>query len=287
MAYSNAVKKNLSSMQVLKTLEVLVQGNYTMSELIVKLNKQEPEPVFNNSVISKYINTCRYCGIDIPKIQNRYFVTNLPFGLNLNTEEKDLLTDIQRSIRENMSSGSNRVFDKFLEKINKFANKQIVRIEKNSSKYFQEAFELAIEKQRKVKLLFKAKAEMECSPINISSHKGKTYFNVLFKNKERMIAEERLAGIEILLERIREMPAGQPVIYRLKGDLADRYTLKESETILTKNSNELVVSNNGENREILFSRLLRYDSSCEILEPKEYREEMKQIISAMLKNYGV
>ena len=66
-------KKNISSMQVLKTLQVLLQGNYTMQELVSILNENENEHLFNNSVISKYINTCRYCGIDIQKIHNKYF----------------------------------------------------------------------------------------------------------------------------------------------------------------------------------------------------------------------
>ena len=65
-------KKNLSSMQVIKTLQILLQGDYTMNELIEQLNANESEPIFNNSVVSKYINTCRYCGIEIPKIHNKY-----------------------------------------------------------------------------------------------------------------------------------------------------------------------------------------------------------------------
>ena len=64
-------KKNLSSMQVIKTLQILLQGDYTMNELIEQLNANESEPIFNNSVVSKYINTCRYCGIEIPKIHNK------------------------------------------------------------------------------------------------------------------------------------------------------------------------------------------------------------------------
>ena len=51
-------KKNLSSMQVIKTLQILLQGDYTMNELIEQLNANESEPIFNNSVVSKYINTC-------------------------------------------------------------------------------------------------------------------------------------------------------------------------------------------------------------------------------------
>ena len=34
-------KKNISSMQVLKTLQVLLQGNYTMQELVSILNENE------------------------------------------------------------------------------------------------------------------------------------------------------------------------------------------------------------------------------------------------------
>ena len=82
-------KKNISSMQVLKTLQVLLQGNYTMQELVSILNENEKEPLFNNSVISKYINTCRYCGIDIPKIHNKYFVASMPFGIELEVKDTD------------------------------------------------------------------------------------------------------------------------------------------------------------------------------------------------------
>ena len=86
-------------MQVLKTLQVLLQGNFTMQELIERLNKSEEEPVFNNSVISKYINTCRYCGINILKIHNRYFVASMPFGLELTSGDIGLLERLQNIIR--------------------------------------------------------------------------------------------------------------------------------------------------------------------------------------------
>ena len=93
---NQAVKRNQSSMQVLKTLQLLLEDNYTMSELIEKLNEKEDEPIFNNSVVSKYINTCRHCGIDIPKIHNKYFVANLPFGLDLSVRDLDLLEKFKR-----------------------------------------------------------------------------------------------------------------------------------------------------------------------------------------------
>ena len=74
MASKVIAKKNNSGIQVIKTLQVLMDDNYTMAELVKKLNMNEKKPIFNHSVVSKYINTCRYCGISIPKIQNRYFI---------------------------------------------------------------------------------------------------------------------------------------------------------------------------------------------------------------------
>ena len=127
-----SVKKNISSMQVLKTLQILLQGNYTMQELISKLNVNEKEPVFNNSVISKYINTCRYCGIDIPKIHNKYFVASMPFGLELTSNDINLLEKLQDVIKKEMTRKYNKIFDSFIEKINKFSNKKIARVEKDT-----------------------------------------------------------------------------------------------------------------------------------------------------------
>ena len=95
MTVNQFFKTNIAGMQVIKTLLMLLEDNYTMSELVQNLNNAEKEAIFNNNVISKYINTCRYCGVEIAKIHNKYFVTKLPFGLNLTTTELDLLYDLQ------------------------------------------------------------------------------------------------------------------------------------------------------------------------------------------------
>ena len=123
-------KKNLSSMQVIKTLQILLQGDYTMNELIEQLNANESEPIFNNSVVSKYINTCRYCGIEIPKIHNKYFVTSMPFGLELSNADINLLTTMQTLVKEEMTKKYHKIFNGFLEKLNRYSNKKIARIEK-------------------------------------------------------------------------------------------------------------------------------------------------------------
>ncbi len=281
-----SVKKNLSSMQVLKTLQVLLQGNFSMSELVERLNRNETEPVFNNSVISKYINTCRFCGIDIPKIHNKYFVASMPFGLELTNSDINLLENLQNIIKTEMSARYNKIFDKFVEKLNRYSNKKIARVEKDGSKAFVEYFEDAVFEKRKIKLMFKNRAEMVCVPLKIAENNGKMFFNVFYKNKERMISMSRVSGIAVLSEKFVYNYNEPAVVFVLKGNLAERYTLRENESIISSEPGSITVSNKGDNKDILLARLLRYDDKCEILNPKPYRDEMIQILDNALKNYG-
>ena len=124
---NESLKTNQSSVQVLKTLKLLMKGDFTMAELIEKLNENEAEPIFNNSVISKYINTRRQCLIDIPKIHNRYFLAKMPFGLELNDNEIAILQKLRDVINEEMSSKSQDIFQSFIDILNRYANKKITR----------------------------------------------------------------------------------------------------------------------------------------------------------------
>lgn len=281
-----SLKKNLSSIQVLKTLQVLLQGNYTMQELINKLNTNEETPIFNNSVISKYINTCRYCGIDIPKIHNKYFVASMPFGLELTNTDITLLENLQNAVKENMTSRALKLFDSFVEKLNRYSNKKIARVEKNSYKLTSELFEGAVADKRKINLMLKNKQILECIPLKVVENKGKTFFNIYYNNKERMVDSFRVSGIEILTQKFIQNFKDPSVIFVLKGDLAKRYTLRENEQLLEQKTDTITISNRGENKDILFSRLLRYDDKCEIINPKIYRDEMIQILNETLQNYG-
>lgn len=288
MGTKEAVKRNQSSMQVLKTLQLLLEDNYTMTELIRKLNANEKEPVFNNSVVSKYINTCRFCGLDIPKIHNKYFVASLPFGIDLSARELDLIEELQEAVKNTMSVKADEAFGDFIGKLSKYSNKKIIRVEPKTKQQAFELFDRAIAEKRKVLLLFRAKAVFECIPLRIVEKKGKTCFNVIHDGKEKTISAERISGLEIMDRRFKlpDNNSAQEVVFKLKGGLAERYSLKENEELYKKELPEsITVINRGENKEDLFARLLRYDSSCEILQPAHYREEMKGLIKEMLKNY--
>ena len=134
--------------------------------------------------------------------------------------------------------------------------------------------------------MFKNRDIYECIPVKMAVNNGKNFFHVIYKNKDRMIDMSRVSGIEVLNEKFIATFSDQVVVFELKGALAQRYNLRENERIIKPyDGNSITVSNQGESKEILFSRLLRYDDKCEIIHPKSYREEMAQVINSALSNY--
>lgn len=284
---TNWAKKNLSSIQVLKTLQVLLEDSYTMQDLVMKLNENEKDSIFNNSVVSKYINTCRICGIEIPKIHNKYFVAKIPFGLNLSTHDVELLKKMQILCKDIFSKKINNGFNTFLQKLNKYSNKTILKIEKNTLLMSYESFEKAISEEKKIRLLLKSKTTVDCIPLCITTHQKRVYFNVKQDNKEKSIAVDKIVGLEVLEEKFKAPEYEQnEAIFEIYGILADRYNLRENEILLEKEAGRIKILNKGEDKDILISRLLRYDSLCEIKSPASYRTEIIKIINNALTNYG-
>lgn len=282
-------KKNLSSIQVLKTLSLLMENDYSMSELIKKLNEREHEPIFNNSVISKYINTCRQSGIKIPKINNKYYVTHIPFGLKLDDSESEMLQFLKDVVIDEMSSKACDRLQNFVDKINRYANKKITPVEKKMYFLAFESFERAINCKRKVKLLFRNKEEFEGIPVAITKENNKIFFHVHSKNRIRMIDVSRLSSIEILQDQFTGYMNEQSIVFTLKGKLAKRYQTREEENLIdfSETNDTITVSNKCRSTEMLLSRLMRYDNLCEINSPRDVRVQMKNLINDTLKNYGI
>ena len=98
MANSATIGKiNQASLKVLKILSLLFEKNMTMNELVDAMNDNGLGPC-NNFVVSKYINTCKSCGIDIQKINNKYTILNFPIGLRFSPTESELLFEVKNEI---------------------------------------------------------------------------------------------------------------------------------------------------------------------------------------------
>ena len=179
-------------------------------------------------------------------------------------------------------------FKKLINKISKYSNLNIKNNCEVINKKNIEDFEKAIESRRKIELIFDARTVLVCTPLEIIQHAGKTFFNILDENGEKLYCTDKIISINILQDRITYKKEEITVLFKLRGGLAKRYTPRENETVeIDKEPDTILVANKGENKEILFARLLRYDSCCEIISPKSYRNEMKDLLKNMLSNYGV
>ena len=185
-------------------------------------------------------------------------------------------------------SRKNELFNNFITRLNKFSNKDIIRIEKKTIDLAFEHFEKAIQENKRIKLMLKTKTIIECKPIDIINLNDKKRFKILVNDSEKIVSVDSVSALEILGKAFNtEEQAGQTVVFKLTGNLASRYTLREQEKLTEHHLPEyIVVSNVGENKNELISRLLRYDRNCEILRPQVYREEIKTELKAMLANYG-
>ena len=288
MATNQIIKKNQSSFHLLKTLKILLEDNYTVSEIVDRLNEEETEPIYNNNVVRKYINTCKYCGIIIQKKQGKLEVIKLPFGIHFNENDINSIETLNNYAKTCFSAKLYEKFKNLINKISKYSNLNTKNNYEIINKKNIEDFEKAIESQRKVELIFDARTVLTCTPLEIIQHAGKTFFNIADENGEKLYCSDKIVSINILQDRISYKKEEITVIFKLRGGLAKRYTPREHETVeICTESNTILITNKGENKEILFARLLRYDSCCEIISPKSYRNEMRDLLKNMLSNYGV
>ena len=148
-------------------------------------------------------------------------------------------------------------------------------------------FDGSIARKRKIRLFFKNQNVLEGIPIEIKEDRDRTFFHV-FNKRLRIIDTSRLSGVEITDSKYNETFNGEQVtIFILRGALAKRYEPRENERLEMNNDGTVTITNKNENKELLFSRLLRYEDYCEIIKPKIYRDEFKQLIQNTLDNYGV
>lgn len=285
MNHKELAKKNITSLHLLKTLQVLYEDNYTMAEIVDILNETEKSPIFNRAVVSKYINTLRNSGFEITKINNVYYLTKMPFGMDLLKGDIKLIEFLYHIVSTRMSNKNKSTFSKFISKLNRHSNSEILKVEEDNESVIFEDFENAIRDRRSVTFILKNKKTINCIPIRLIEEKKPVQFLVLVDGKEVIISANTVSAINTTSKIHAENFTQQAVLFKLTGNLAKRYTLREMEHLVEKRNDFIIVSNSDECKEILLNRLLKYDTCCEILSPKSYRKDMLDIINATLKNY--
>lgn len=281
-------KINNASYNVFKTLLKLFNENLTMDELIEKSNK-EGTTEFTNFVISKYINTCKSCSLDIQKMGGKYSLVNFPFGPKYTQQETKLLCDIteiidalgdnseeQKQIIKNLITKLHIPYFKSSNGLKSSENYRLIRL-----------FEKACALKTNLVFTLPNNTTETYTPINIEVKDEKILFKVKSGEKEKYINPENIIDIEPVDKKIRKSRISETTVeFILKDKLAKRYQPRENEVIsLIKRNGDIVVTNKFEDKEELLRRLMRYDISCKLINPKSYVEDLKKMINDAIKNY--
>lgn len=281
-------KVNLSSMRVLQMLRLLFEKSYTMNELVDAMSELTGE-CCTNFLISKYINTCRFCGIDIQKLDGKYTLLKIPFGYTFSEDELELLSDIGEYTSNMRASKTVRNINSVITKINQHSDKYYARISLPENDKRVSAFEEAIEQGYKVRLTYLEngiETTLQCEPFEITYDDYGLCFVVYAAEGERLrIPFVDISGIWVTKLKATRQASTATVTFILKDILAKRYILRPGERVANKTLDTTAVVNSTEDKATLLTRLLRYGELCEIKFPISYRKELLNIVDNTLKNY--
>ena len=285
----NSVRKiNEAAYRVLRTLLYLFERDLTMNE-IIELMSENVDPSFNNFVASKYINTCKGCGVDIQKVNGKYALINIPFSKKFTDMETELLYEIKQVSESFKSEKVSQIISNLFNKLHITYFKSEYGLKSSINRRIIKTFEKALAVNSEIDVIFENGDVLKCSPSELITHGGKVLFKVKSNNELKEISPDEVIDIEVYDKNAKKAKLEQNVvIYELKGRLAKRYQLRENEQIIKYKSNgSIVISNKYEDRTELLRRLMRYDSLCKVLKPTECVDEIKGMIKSSLSNYGL
>lgn len=280
-------KVNAASLKVLYTLQLLFERDLSMNDLIKYYDLYHNE-FHSNFVMSKYINTCRYCGIDIKKVNNKYTIVNFPICGVFTSGEISLFQELKNCCEkmrlQNLSEKMGELVAKIVKRAERPINPVTTSVIKDSKiKNFEKACLLS----QKVKIFFNDKTSYSCDPIDISIKEDRLSLIIFDGKNSKELSPDNIEQIKILPQKTKNVFLPMTAVYELKGKLAKKYQIREHEQILKIHSNgDLVISNKLEDKTKLLHRLMRYGENCEVVSPKSLVSDMKSLIDETLKNYS-
>lgn len=300
-------KYNDSVLKIFQLLKLLSAGEVPFSDLI-NIFADEVDGVKSNShvVLNKYLNTLKIFGLKVKKKKSMYYLINTPFSMELDEEELKAVL-LLKSASELLPEG------KAKDSFNKFINDLEIRFSENTKSLLQsiatdDNFDLSIyfskfkerinecetycQEKQKLEISYVANDEIQtiiCSPKEVKYQNRKVCFSV-YNQLSRQIFDIPIDSIK----SVRQLPTisstpeiSMTVVYKLKGQLAKSYRLKEWE--YAKGFDEqgnLTVINTNEDFDVLFARLMKYADNCIIVSPKFLKERMIALIDKTLENYN-
>lgn len=304
MAKSNE-KFNTSCIKIFELLGLLINDEAEY-EKVINLFSDECSNIKSNPnvVLNKYLNTLKIFGIKIKKVKNKYHLIHTPISLDLDDDDIKCVNTLKKFM-DIFPDGKNKDHClKFIKNVEaRYDDKSKIKFEELNSEdsreysiYFAKyvklitLFERFIQDNQKIQITYSDKEgehQVVCTPKEINYKEKKITLTVITTGKWNMLElpVDDIINMKQLPTQCGDVKYATTVVFKIKGRLAQNYSLRKWERIEREENNSKTIVNNGEDLNVLLKRLMRYDTQCEIISPKFLKRDMKKLIDDTLANY--
>ena len=269
-------------LRVSKLFIQLLEKPMDFNEIFEYFNQISKTPVYSKEVIIKYLNTLRAAGLEIERLKGgKYYLYNFLTAITLNTKEIEAFKKLEIAVLRYGTIKNIRTFIDFKRKMIKFFDKETQKeLNKLNIGNFSsiltakvKTFQQLCEDNQKIKIKYKNKL-FTVEPKQISITDNLIYlecYNTNQSEKTKFLLD-KVSLIEQQPSKNTNRDSSTAVLYELSGKLAHTYKLKEGEKIIAEHPTKIFVKAQTNDYNFLARRLLRYQTCCKIIEPKEFRK---------------
>jgi len=259
---------------------------------------------YHQVCLNKYINTLKVFGIKIKKEKLKYTLVNSIYNMDISPSDLKSLGILANSLSgfpDKLQSGAKEFLKEIEFRLNNKDRNTFNSLYGNSeydfSFYYSNIREQIAECERicsenfMINLVYlknNKEKTCKCTPKEVIYDCKDAYLSVhdTVKHVNLEVPVSSILSIMKLPQMSGSVEFNTTVVFKLKNRLAKIYRLKDGETSKGLNGNgELIVVNNKESRDKLMHRLLRYTYNCEVVSPKDFRDEMIKLLGDTLDNY--
>lgn len=296
-----------TSIRVLETLKILLKNRASIQDVLYYFEKIDPNnKLYTNEVILKYINTLKVFGFRFVKEKDKYVLMNTPVQFDFNVNDLSIICLIEKFSELLPEEKIKTEITKFLHELEKrfsdntkilshnIKKPDIINLNLDYQRYTKQIkeYERYCQDKQKLKLTYINKNKTETSimvePEEIKYFNNEVYLSVYNPLSAQIqdINFNSILKIEQLPLKSNPQNILSSVTFKLKDRLSKNYRLHENEEIIKIESDgSIIILNRKEDTHLLLKRLMKYGENCEVLSPKNLREEMREIIKATLGNY--
>lgn len=305
----NNKKLNEGCLKIFQLLELLYEDKADYDSVISIFKDEFADQSTNNIqvILNKNMNALKVFGIKVIKENNKYKMLSSLYSMPFTLDDLKAISIITNSIKEFPDEEIDKNILSFINNIQFRMGNEDKNTLNNLSQnrnydfsFYYSNIKDQVEQCRKIckegfiiNVFYISKGQeisCKCTPQEVLYDTKNAYLKVYdtISRQNLEIPITNILSIAKLPQIAKKVEMTTTVVYKLKNRLAQTYKLKETETSEGLNANgELIVINKGEPFDKLLQRLMRYSYNCEIVSPKNLREEMIKLINETLSNYKI